>query len=173
MTLAKRCQAIELFLADVDGVLTDGSITFNNEGIETKSFHIRDGLGIQLWRAAGGKFGLITGRNSHIVNVRAAELGVDLVRQGVHDKLAALREILAELHLKPEQVCFVGDDLPDLPAIQFAGLGVTVADGCEDVKRVADHVTTLAGGKGAVREVVELVLKHQKRWEYLIQKYHA
>src|SRR4051812_46944041 len=112
MTFAKRCLPITLILADVDGVLTDGSIIFDNEGIETKRFHIRDGLGVRLWRRAGGKFGMITGRNSHIVNVRAAELGVDFVRQGTEEKLVAMREIMAELGLEAEQVCYIGDDLP-------------------------------------------------------------
>ena len=99
---------INLLILDVDGVLTDGSIVFNNEGIELKRFHIRDGLGIKLWQRAGGKFGLVTGRSSHIVNVRAAELGVDLVRQGIEHKLPALREIAAQFHLSAEQhnVCW-------------------------------------------------------------------
>jgi len=91
MTLAKNCEPIELILSDVDGVLTDGSIVFDNEGIEIKGFHIRDGLGIKLWNRAGGKFGVLTGRNSHIVNVRAAELGIQIVRQGTENKVAAMK----------------------------------------------------------------------------------
>jgi YrbI family 3-deoxy-D-manno-octulosonate 8-phosphate phosphatase len=171
MTLAKRCQPIELIVSDVDGVLTDGSIVFNNDGIELKRFHIRDGLGIKLWQWAGGKFGVVTARNSHIVNVRAAELGVDLVRQGVEHKLAALREIAAQFRLSPEQICYIGDDLPDLPAVRFAGLGVAVADSCVELRDVAAYVTQLAGGQGAVRETVELILKSQQRWDDVIQKY--
>lgn len=171
MTLAKRCQPIELIVSDVDGVLTDGTIVFNNEGIESKRFHIRDGLGIKLWQRAGGKFGLVTGRNSHIVNVRAAELGIELVRQGIEHKLAVLREIAGQFHLSAEQICYIGDDLPDLPAVRFAGLGVAVADSCAELRDVAAYVTQLAGGQGAVRETVELILKSQQRWDDVIQKY--
>ena len=171
MTLAKRCQPIELIVSDVDGVLTDGSIVFNNDGIEIKRFHIRDGLGIKLWQRAGGKFGVVTGRSSHIVNVRAAELGIDLVRQGIEHKLPALREMAAQFRLSPEQICYIGDDLPDLPAVRFAGLGVAVADSCAELRDVAAYVTHLAGGQGAVRETVELILKSQQRWDDVIQKY--
>ncbi|HEY2840475.1 MAG TPA: HAD hydrolase family protein [Pirellulales bacterium] len=171
MTVIKQCQAIELILVDVDGVLTDGSIVFNNEGIEIKRFHIRDGMGVRLWQKAGGRFGVITGRNSHIVNLRCAELGIEIVRQGTEMKLTAAREILNELGLSPEQLCYVGDDLPDLSAVHFAGLGVAVGDACEEVREAADYVTSAAGGRGAVREVVELILKAQRRWDDLVQTY--
>ena len=173
MTIAKRCQPIELILADVDGVLTDGSIIFDNEGIETKRFHIRDGLGIRLWQKAGGKFGIVTGRSSHIVNVRASELGIEIVRQGTEKKLAAVREILAERGLSAEQLCYIGDDLPDLAAVRFAGLGVAVADACGELREAADHVSSVAGGCGAVRETIEMILKAQRRWDELIQIHDA
>ncbi|MBL8830523.1 MAG: HAD-IIIA family hydrolase [Planctomycetaceae bacterium] len=171
MSIAKLCQPIELILCDVDGVLTDGSLWFDNEGIESKRFHIRDGQGIKLWRRAGGKFGLITGRTSHIVHVRAAELGIDIVRQGTERKLAAVKEIVTQFGLQPEQVCYLGDDLPDLAAIKFVGLGVTVADGCLEARECAKYVTKLPGGHGAVRETVELILKTQKRWDNLMQAF--
>lgn len=172
-TLDKRCQPIELILADVDGVLTDGSIIFNNEGIEIKRFSTRDGLGVKLWRRAGGKFGMITARNSHIVNLRASELGSDLVRQGTENKLSAVREILAELRLQAEQMCYIGDDLPDLAVVRLAGLGVAVADACAELRQAAHYTTHLPGGHGAVRETIELILKSQRRWEDLIQKYET
>ena len=171
MTVAKSCQGIELILVDVDGVLTDGSIIFDNEGIESKKFHIRDGLGIRLWQKAGGRFGIVTGRNSHIVNLRAKELGINIVRQGAETKVPAVREILAELHLAPEQLCYMGDDLPDLAVIQLAGLGVAVADACDEARQAADYVTKALGGQGAVRETIELILKAQRRWDELIQSY--
>ena len=171
MAVTKQCQAIELILVDVDGVLTDGSIVFDNEGIEIKRFHIRDGMGVRLWQKAGGRFGIITGRNSHIVNLRASELGIEIVRQGTEMKLTAAREILAELGLTAEQLWYVGDDLPDMSAVRFAGLGVAVADACEEVRQAADYVTTAAGGRGAVREVIELILKAQRRWDDLVQTY--
>ncbi|MBL9092500.1 MAG: HAD hydrolase family protein [Planctomycetaceae bacterium] len=173
MTTAQLCQPIELILADVDGVLTDGSIIFTNEGIEIKRFNIRDGLGIKLWQRAGGKFGIVTGRNSHIVNVRAGELGIDIVRQGTEKKLPAVKEILAQLGLQPHQACFIGDDLPDLPAMRYVGLGAAVADAAVDVRQAAEYVTTTHGGAGAVREVIELVLRSQQRWDDVIHAYQG
>jgi YrbI family 3-deoxy-D-manno-octulosonate 8-phosphate phosphatase len=160
-----------LILADVDGVLTDGGIVFDNQGIESKKFHVRDGLGIKLWRRAGYKFGVLTARNSHIVKVRANELGVDIVRQGFEDKLAKALEVIHECKLSPEQVCFIGDDLPDLPVMQRVGYGAAVADAVKEVRDSADYVTRVAGGHGAVREVIEVVLKAKLQWEDLIRKY--
>ncbi len=169
--LEQRCQSIEMILCDVDGVLTDGGVIFDNQGIEVKRFHIRDGLGIKLWQKAGYRCGLVTGRNSHIVRLRAAELGIEIVRQGTEDKLPAVRSILAEFNLKPEQVCYLGDDLPDLPVIRAVGLGAAVADACEEVRTAAQFVTQAKGGDGAVRETIETILKAQQRWNDLIQKY--
>jgi YrbI family 3-deoxy-D-manno-octulosonate 8-phosphate phosphatase len=153
-------------------VLTDGYIILTNEGIEIKRFHIRDGLGIKLWQRAGGKFGLITGRNSHIVNVRAGELGIDIVRQGTENKLTAVKEILAQLKLEPHQACFIGDDLQDMAAMRYVGLGVAVADACLDARQAADLVTTASGGNGAVREVIETILRSQQRWDDVIHPYN-
>ena len=169
--LEQICQPIELILSDVDGVLTDGGIIFDNQGIETKQFHIRDGLGIKLWQRAGYRFGLITGRSSHIVNVRAAELGIDIVRQTAEEKLPAALEIVEQLGLEMRQVCYIGDDLPDLPAVRAAGFGVAVADASADVRAAARHTTQLPGGRGAIRETVELILKSQHRWENLVSRY--
>lgn len=171
MKLEQRCQEIELVLADVDGVLTPGQIVFNNQGIETKQFHIRDGLGIRLWQRAGYRFGLITGRSSHIVKIRAAELDVEIVRQTAEDKLPVALEILAQLGLQPHQACYIGDDLPDLPVLKAVGLGVAVADACQEVRDAAHYVTRLGGGLGAVRETLEVILKAQRRWDDLIRKY--
>ncbi len=171
MKIDQRCLPIELILADVDGVLTGGQIVFDNEGIETKQFHIRDGLGIRLWQRAGYRFGLITGRSSHIVKIRAAELGIELVRQTAEDKLPVAQQILSQLQLEPQQVCYIGDDLPDLPVVRHVGLGVAVADACGELREAAHYVTQLPGGTGAVREVIEMILKAQRRWDDLIQKY--
>ena len=171
MNVVQLCQTIELIVSDVDGVLTDGSLYYDNDGLETKRFHIRDGLGIKLWRRGGGKFALATGRTSQMVQQRALELGIDIVRQGTEHKLQALKEIMEELSLRPEQVCYIGDDLPDLPAVRAAGLGVSVADGCADVRAAANFITTLPGGAGAVRETIELILHSQQRWDELIREY--
>jgi len=171
MKIAERCQPIELILSDVDGVLTDGAVIFNNQGIETKQFHIRDGSGIKLWQRAGYRFGVVTGRSSHIVEVRCAELGIEIIRQGMERKTAIVAEIARDLGLALGQVCFIGDDLPDLPVLRQVGLAVAVADACAEVRGVAHHVTSAPGGRGAVREAIELVLKSQGRWDDLIQSY--
>jgi YrbI family 3-deoxy-D-manno-octulosonate 8-phosphate phosphatase len=171
MKLTDLCRRLELILSDVDGVLTDGGIWYDNQGVELKAFHIRDGLGIKLWQRAGFKFGLLTARTSHIVKLRAQELGIDLVRQGFENKLPAAQDILRDLNLAPEQVCYIGDDLTDLPVIRHVGLGVAVADAVSEVRSAAAYITKLPGGHGAVRELIELVLKGKSRWEDAIQRY--
>jgi len=171
MDLDQRCGPISLILSDVDGVLTDGKIVLDNQGIEAKQFDVRDGQGVQLWKKAGYRFGLITKRSSRVVQVRSDELGIDLIRQGTEDKLAALGGMMAELELEPQQICYVGDDLPDLPVVRAVGLGVAVADACEELRAAADYVTTAAGGCGAIRETIERILKAQRRWQDVIQAY--
>ena len=171
MTLDERCEPIELILSDVDGVLTDGTIELDNRGVETKRFSTRDGMGVRLWQKAGYRFGLITLRSSQIVQSRAGELGIEIVRQGAGDKLVALQEILKELDLSPQKTCYLGDDLPDLPVVRAVGLGVAVADACDELRDAADYVTTAGGGSGAVRETIELILKAQHRWDDVIGTY--
>lgn len=156
---------IRLILSDVDGVLTDGSITIDNAGIESKTFHVRDGLGIKLWQRQQFQFGLLSARNSQIVKMRAAELGIELVRQGFRDKLPIARELLQTLGIQPAEVCFIGDDLPDLPLMAEVGLPVAVADAVPEVCNAALWVTQLPGGKGAVRELIERLLKAKGLWE--------
>lgn len=167
----KQLQPIQLILSDVDGVLTSGGIRYDNQGIEAKRFHIRDGLGIRLWQKAGHQFGIVTGRSSHIVQIRASELGVDIIRQGFEKKLPAVKEIIEQLELKPEQVCYIGDDLIDLAPIEYVGLGVAVADAVSEVRQAADLTTQANGGTGAVREVIERILKAQHRWEELVETF--
>lgn len=171
MKLEARCQNIELILADVDGVLTDGGVIYDNQGIEIKRFHIRDGLGIRLWQRAGYELGLITARTSHIVKVRAAELGIELLRQGFEDKLAVVHEISRQRGIELARICFIGDDLPDLPVIRAVGLGVAVADAVPEIQNSAYYRTKLCGGQGAVRETIETILKAKDRWEDLILKF--
>ncbi len=171
MKLEDRCKRIELVLSDVDGVLTSGGIVFDNQGIETKEFHIRDGLGIKLWQRAGYRFGILTARTSHIVRLRAVELGIEIVRQGFEDKLPVAQQIIAQQGLQPEQVCYIGDDLTDLPVMRRVGLGVAVADAAPEVCAAAHWVTEVHGGRGAVRELLETLLKAKNRWDDLIRKY--
>jgi 3-deoxy-D-manno-octulosonate 8-phosphate phosphatase (KDO 8-P phosphatase) len=171
MKIEERCRNVELLLSDVDGVLTDGGVMFDNQGIELKQFHIRDGLGIRLWQKAGFPFGIFTARSSHIVKLRAAELNIGIVRQGFEDKLPVAKEVIASLRLKPEQVAYIGDDLTDLSVIRYVGLGVAVADAAKEVRAAAHYVTRLPGGRGAVRELIELLLNAKNRWEDLIRNY--
>lgn len=166
-----RCKSIELIVSDVDGVLTDGAIVVDNQGIETKQFYVRDGVGIRVWQRAGYKFAILTARTSHIVEIRAAEIGVEVVRQGVEDKRAALVEMLAQLKLEPHQVAFVGDDLPDLAAAATVGFAVAPADACAEMREAAHFVTSSGGGRGVIRETVEHILKSQDRWTDLLRKF--
>jgi YrbI family 3-deoxy-D-manno-octulosonate 8-phosphate phosphatase len=169
--LDRRLARVQLLLLDVDGVLTDGGVTWSNAGIESKTFHIRDGLGLRLWQRAGCRAGIVTGRSSHVVQLRAAELGIDIVRQGVDDKLAAVTAIVAECGLDWERTAFVGDDLPDLPVVMRAGVGIAVADACAEVRAAAAFVTALPGGRGAVREAVERMLRARGGWEPIVSRY--
>jgi YrbI family 3-deoxy-D-manno-octulosonate 8-phosphate phosphatase len=171
MDLEDRCRAIELILSDVDGVLTDGGIILDNQGIESKRFYVRDGLAVKLWQKAGYRVGLLTQRSSQGLKVRAAELGIDILRQGIPDKVSAFKQVLGELRLAPPQVCYLGDDLPDLPLIRMVGLGVAVADACAELRQAAHYVTAVPGGAGALRETVEMVLRTQSRWDDVIQPY--
>ena len=171
MKLEQRMQQIELILSDVDGVMTDGNITYDNQGIETKSFHVRDGLGIKLWQRAGHQFGILTARTSHIVKLRASELGVEILRQGVDQKFPVAMQIMESLGLKPEQVCYIGDDLTDLEVMNRVGLPASVSDGVAEVRSAAKLVTKATGGRGAIRELVEVLLESQKRWADVLVDY--
>jgi YrbI family 3-deoxy-D-manno-octulosonate 8-phosphate phosphatase len=156
---------IKMILSDVDGVLTDGSITIDNAGIESKSFYVRDGHAIKLWCKAGFQFGLLTARNSQIVKIRAAELGISLVRQGFAEKLPAAKEMIEQAGLGLNEVCYIGDDLPDLPVMYAVGLSATVSDGAAEVRQAATWTMSMPGGRGAVRELIERLLKAKGRWE--------
>lgn len=169
--LVARAAAIELLLLDVDGVLTDGSVIYADDGTELKRFHVRDGSGLKLWHSAGKRSAIISGRKSAAVERRARELGIHTVLQGRDDKLAAFMEVLASFELPPEKVCAIGDDLPDLPVLLRCGLALTVADACPEVRSEAHFITTAPGGQGAVREAVEWLLKLQGRWAELTTHY--
>ena len=159
---------IRLILSDVDGVLTDGMITIDNAGVESKSFYVRDGHGIKLWRKAGFEFGLLTARNSQVVKLRAQELGIQWVRQGFADKLPAAREMMQAIGVEPKEVCYIGDDLPDMAVMANVGLAVTVADAAHEVKQLARWVMKSPGGRGAVRELIERILRAKGRWDDLV-----
>jgi YrbI family 3-deoxy-D-manno-octulosonate 8-phosphate phosphatase len=171
MSLTSICSKIELILSDVDGVMTDGGINILDDGRQFVKFHIRDGMGVRLWREAGKRFGIVTGRNLEAIRRRAADLWLDIVRLGIDDKLPAVDELAAELGVTRDQVCYIGDDLLDLETIRAVGLGVAVADAVEDVRRAATYTTSVPGGHAAVREVIELILKNTGRWDDVMKCY--
>ena len=166
--LAARCRALKLLLSDVDGVMTDGTVLLLPDGREAKAFHIRDGLAVVLARRAGLRTGIITGRSSEVVTRRAAELGMDVVRQGVADKGQALAAILADLELRPEEVAYIGDDLDDLPVLTQVGLSAAPADAPLEVRLQAFMVTDAPGGRGCLREFVEAILRARGDWERVV-----
>jgi 3-deoxy-D-manno-octulosonate 8-phosphate phosphatase (KDO 8-P phosphatase) len=163
--LAERCRALKLILTDVDGVMTDGTVLLLPDGQDAKAFHVRDGLGVVLAHAAGLRTGLLSGRRSESVERRAAELGMAVVRQGVRDKGAALREILGELGLQPHEVAYIGDDLNDLPLIEEVGLSAAPADAAFEVRAQAFMVLSASGGRGCLREFVDAILRARGDFE--------
>jgi 3-deoxy-D-manno-octulosonate 8-phosphate phosphatase (KDO 8-P phosphatase) len=167
----ERAKAIRLLLLDVDGVLTDGRITYDGSGREWKSFDIRDGQGIRLLQRAGLEVGILSGRRSAAVRTRAKELGLRLLRQKVTDKAKALEEIMVQKNYKREQICYVGDDLVDLPVFPRVGLAIAAADSIGEVKASAHYITRNPGGRGAVREVCDLILKAQGKWAAVTREY--
>jgi 3-deoxy-D-manno-octulosonate 8-phosphate phosphatase (KDO 8-P phosphatase) len=171
--LAARCGPIELLVVDVDGVLTDGVIALDDHGVETKHFHVRDGSALALWQKAGRRAAILSGRRAAAVEHRAAELGITRVIQGAAEKLAPFRALLAEQGLEARQVCYMGDDLADLPVLAVAGLAACPADAAEEVRAAAHLVARAPGGRGAVREVVEIILKHQGAWDALVARVRA
>jgi 3-deoxy-D-manno-octulosonate 8-phosphate phosphatase (KDO 8-P phosphatase) len=170
--LTVRLKRVKLFLCDVDGVLTDGSIFIGGER-EFKRFNIRDGLGLVLARRAGLKVGWVSARPSAATKLRADELKIDfLVQQGdATSKTAAIEQLLQAERLNWAEVCFVGDDIIDLGPLTRAGLAIAVGDGVAEAKAAAHHVTKAAGGRGAVREAVELILRAQGKWQTFVDKY--
>ncbi|MEE4661819.1 MAG: HAD hydrolase family protein [Halieaceae bacterium] len=162
---AHKASKIRLLVLDVDGVLSDGALFYGSGGEELKAFYTPDGLGIKLLQSSGVDVAIITGRRSDIVMRRANELGISRVVQGRDDKLVALKELLQEYDLPLECVAYMGDDLPDLSAIEACGLGMTVADGDAYVATRADWRSSRPGGRGAVREACEMILSAQGRLE--------
>jgi 3-deoxy-D-manno-octulosonate 8-phosphate phosphatase (KDO 8-P phosphatase) len=170
-SIERRASRIKLLLMDCDGVLTDGRLWLTEEGDDQKSFNTKDGLGLSLLHRAGLHSGIISGRNSRAVTRRAQDLGIEFVRQGDPDKIAAFEQVLQQAAVDENEVAFIGDDLNDIPLMQRAELAVAVADAVGEARSIAHYVTQARGGHGAVREVVELILKSQGRWSDLIESY--
>jgi 3-deoxy-D-manno-octulosonate 8-phosphate phosphatase (KDO 8-P phosphatase) len=171
--IERRAAQVRLLLLDCDGVLTDGRITPVEGGEELKSFHTHDGHGLVMLHRAGLRSGIISGRTSRLVELRAADLGISYVRQGALNKIAAFESLLAEAGVEPAHAAYVGDDVVDIPLMRRCALAVAVADATPDTRTAAHYVTQLPGGFGAVREVCELILKAQGHWDALMKRYLA
>jgi 3-deoxy-D-manno-octulosonate 8-phosphate phosphatase (KDO 8-P phosphatase) len=170
-SIERRATRIKLLLMDCDGVLTDGRLWLMNDGDEQKSFNVRDGLGLDLWHCAGFKSGIISGRNSSALERRAQGLRIEYVRQGSENKINDFEELLRLAEVDENEVAFVGDDLNDIPLMVRSELAVAVADAADETRAVAHLVTQAAGGSGAIREVVEVILKAQGRWVAVTEQY--
>jgi 3-deoxy-D-manno-octulosonate 8-phosphate phosphatase (KDO 8-P phosphatase) len=173
MSVATKAAAIRMLLFDVDGVLTDGTVVMHSDGSESKHFHIRDGAALVWAQRAGLRVGLLSARTSGATAQRAAQLGIRIVTQGATDKSTAYAEILRQSGLDDAAVEFMGDDLLDLPVLAKVGLSAAPADAAPEVRERVDWVSQSGGGRGAVRELIELVLRAQQRWDAIVQQYGA
>lgn len=167
--LKEKIKKIKVLAFDIDGVLTDGKIIVDSHGHEIKNFDVQDGFGMVLAQKAGLKTAIITARNSAPVEHRAKDLKVDKLYQNAWPKIEYYKRMIKELEVTDEEVCFVGDDLPDLTVLRNVGFSVTVPNGVDEIKKEVDYITHKPGGHGAVREVIELVLKIQEKWDDLLK----
>mgnify|MGYP001167488249 FL=1 len=162
---------IKLLVMDVDGVLTDGGIIIHDNGTESKKFHVHDGAWLRIWKRLGLQTAIITGRQCQAVEHRARELEIDFVYQQAHDKLAVLEQLKKDSQVPTEQMAYIGDDLPDLPVMKRVGFAVAVADATEEVKLAAHYVTSVEGGRGAVQELIQLLLQRMNLWDQALERY--
>ncbi|MFH1731901.1 MAG: HAD-IIIA family hydrolase [Planctomycetota bacterium] len=169
----ERLLRVKMVIMDVDGVLTDGSMIFNADGTESKTFNVRDGSGIKYLMRSGIETALLSARECAAVRRRAESLGISHCITGALDKLPAYRSLLEKAGLSDADVCYVGDDLTDIPPMRAAGFPVAVADAAREVKHAAAYVTETRGGRGAVREVAEMILQAQGKWEGVMERYLA
>jgi len=162
---------IRMLVLDVDGVLTDGTLVVHADGSESKCFNALDGHGIKMWQRAGHKVAILSGRASEPTRRRAEQLQIEYVFEDSHNKLPTLEKFLEQLGLSPDAVAYVGDDLTDLPVIRYVGFSAAVANAVDEVKKHADYITDRTGGSGAVREVIEYILKSTGKWQELMKRY--
>ncbi len=170
-SLLRKAAGIRLLALDVDGIMSDGKLYFSAQGDELKAFNILDGLGLKQLMAAGITLAVITGRKSPLTERRMNDLGIPHLMQGREDKKVALQELVSTMDIEPEAIAYMGDDLPDLPALRYAGLGITVPNGYWLVRQNADYCTSVAGGSGAVREACDLLLTAQGKLESALSGY--
>ncbi len=170
--IIEMASKVRLLILDVDGVLTDGGIVLDGGSAELKVFHVRDGHGLVMLRKAGVKIAIISGRNSGVVDRRARELGITEVHQECHNKIVPYEKLLAKLAIADEDVAYIGDDVVDIPLFKRVGFPVAVADAVEEAKAAALFITDARGGRGAVREICELILKANGKWSGLLDEYN-
>lgn len=169
--IIERAKKVKLLLLDVDGVLTDGRIIRSNKGDEIKNFNVNDGLGVLLVKRSGIKCLILTAKASRIVTARAKDMGIDKVYQGFHYKAEALEDILKKFEVSADEICFIGDDVIDIPVLKRVGLAVCPPNAMHEVKPLAHLITEKKGGYGAVREVCDLILKAQGTWDKVTERY--
>jgi 3-deoxy-D-manno-octulosonate 8-phosphate phosphatase (KDO 8-P phosphatase) len=167
----QKATRVKLLIMDVDGVLTDGTAFYGSEGFEAIGFNVKDGTGIKYLHRSGIRTALLSGRNVAAVRERARVLGIDLVYQGIKVKIEAYEDLLRETGLTEDEVAYIGDDLPDIPVMRRVGFAAAVADAMPEVAPHADYVTEEPGGRGAVRELAELILKAQGKWADITERY--
>lgn len=167
--MKQKLQQIKMILFDVDGVLCSGDISYLDNGAEIKTFDVQDGMGITLARLAGLKTGIITGRKSEAIERRAEELKIDVLKQGSFNKLDPYSEVKEEFGFDDKEICYIGDDLLDMPILNLVGFSVSVPNAREEVKAICDYVTVSKGGRGAVREIIDLILKRQSKFDQLVE----
>jgi len=171
--LSQRARQVRLALFDVDGVMTDGTLFVSGQGESFKPFNILDGLGLKLLKSSGVATGILTGRSSAAVSARAGELDIDHLIQGANDKLRAYIDLQQQLGLDDEQICYMGDDLPDLPVLRRCGLALSPPGAVDEVRSEVHFVTRTRGGKGAVREACELIMRAQGSWDAHVEPYRS
>ena len=169
--LLNKIRRVKLLILDVDGVLTDGRIIIDDAGVESKNFDVKDGHGLKIIMRYGIDVVLLTGRRSQVVERRAADLGIAEVHQGIRNKVEALAKILQRRNLAPEETAYAGDDIVDIPLFKRVGFAVAVADAVPEVRQVADYITGCKGGRGAVRELCEVILQAQELWADVAARY--
>lgn len=169
--LREKIKKIKLLILDVDGILTNGQIILDEKGKETKIFDVHDGFGIVLFQRAGYKTAILSARSAEAVTQRARDLKIDKICQDASPKIDVYNKLLREFNLADAQVCFMGDDLPDIEVLKKVGFSVTVPNAVSEVKKCADYITKQKGGQGAVREVVDLILKTQRKWPGILKAY--
>lgn len=166
-----KIKKVKVLALDVDGVLTNGKIIFDSQGKDTKVFDVQDGFAIVMFKRAGFKTAILTARSSKVVTLRAKDLNINKVYQNAFPKVDSYQKMLRDLKVKDKEVCFIGDDLPDLQVLKRVGFAVAVANAAQEVKKSVHYVTQKRGGEGAVREVVELILKGQGKWAKALAQY--